>query len=98
MFTPSLRFARSPRRRRLFFICDRHRSALAENTPLSAHVAGVKTAENDTGFSNPLFYLLALCVFISWSYTALILSLGTTTAIDVFGLQSLAYFGYIATG
>lgn len=69
-----------------------------KNTPLSADVAGVKTAENGTGFSKPLFYLFALCVFISWSYAALILSLGTTTAIDVFGLQSPAYFGYIATG
>ncbi|PQQ37931.1 hypothetical protein C6H65_21520 [Photorhabdus luminescens] len=53
--------------------------------------------ENGTGFSQPLFYLLALCVFISWSYAALILSLGPTTAIDIFGLQSPAYFGYIAT-
>lgn len=36
--------------------------------------------------SKSRFYLLALCVFISWSYAALILSLGPTTAIDVFGL------------
>lgn len=67
------------------------------NVNVNVNVAGVKIAENGTGFSKPLFYLLALCVFISWSYAALILSMGTTTAINVFGLQSPAYFGYIAT-
>lgn len=61
-------------------------------------VADTKTAENGAGFSQPLFYLLALCVFISWSYAALILSLGPTAAIHVFGLRSPAYFGYISTG
>ncbi len=61
-------------------------------------VADTKTAEKGAGFSQPLFYLLALCVFISWSYAALILSLGPTAAIQVFGLQSPAGFGYIATG
>jgi MFS family permease len=69
-----------------------------KNTSLSADVAGVKTAENGADFSKHLFYLLALCVFISWSYAALILSLGLTTAINVFELQSPAYFDYIATG
>ncbi|WP_230328898.1 MFS transporter [Serratia sp. YC16] len=61
-------------------------------------VADTKTAEKGAGFSQPLFYLLALCVFISWSYAALILSLGPTAAIHVFGLKSAADFGYIATG
>lgn len=61
-------------------------------------VADTKTAENGASFSRPLFYLFALCVFISWSYAALILSLGPTVAMNIFGLQSPAYFGYITSG
>ncbi|WP_265556995.1 MFS transporter [Serratia grimesii] len=69
-----------------------------KHTPPSASAEGAKATENNgADFSKTRFYLLALCVFISWSYAALILSLGPTTAIDVFGLQSSAYFGYIAT-
>ena len=57
-----------------------------------------KITESGPGFSQPLFYLIALCVFISWSYASVILSLGPTAAIHIFELQSSTYFGYMATG
>ncbi|MHC5308331.1 MFS transporter [Bartonella sp. LJL80] len=60
--------------------------------------AKVETAMKDTGhFSKLSFLLAALCVFVSWSYAALILSMGPTTAISVFAVRSPAYFGYCAT-
>lgn len=69
-----------------------------KNALLSINVESAKTAVEEGCFRKPAFYLIAVCVFTSWSYAALVLSLGPTSAIDVFGLKSHAYFGYIATG
>ncbi|MFJ3264855.1 MFS transporter [Serratia liquefaciens] len=69
-----------------------------KNALLAINVGSEKTAVDGAGFSKPVFYLLSVCVLISWSYAALILSLGPTSAIDVFRLKFHASFGYIATG
>ncbi|MEX2941274.1 MFS transporter [Serratia fonticola] len=66
-----------------------------KNVTINTHETRV--TEDGSDFYKPLFYWLAFCVFISWSYAALILSLGPTTAIDLFGIKSPAYFGYIVT-
>ncbi|MBC3217499.1 hypothetical protein [Serratia fonticola] len=52
--------------------------------------------EDIPGFFKPLFYLLALCIFIYWPYAILILSLGSTAVIDLFGIKSYVFFCYIA--
>lgn len=69
-----------------------------KNASSNLKTNGAIATNNGAGFSKFVFYLLAICVFISWSYAALILSLGPSIAIDVLGLRSSTYFGYIASG
>ena len=78
-------------------------SAIAITMVWPKHEAIAYATTNNDPEKGPLsfcrsqFYLLALCVFISWSYAAIILSLGPTAAIDIFKLEKSASFGYVAT-
>lgn len=69
-----------------------------KNASCTVNTGVPKVTIKGAAFSKFVLYVLALCVFISWSYAALILSLGPAIAIDVFEFRSPAYFGYIASG